>query len=90
MQLQFPILFSKYRQIKWRMKKENVSHKAEDKATVFQVAEAVFFSFIGIRKKSDLERDAARIKPVQIVVGGLVGGAIFIFSVLSVVKLVTG
>jgi len=60
------------------------------KASMYQIAEAVLFSFIGIRKKSDLEHDAARIKPVQIIIGGLVGGVIFILSILSVVKLVTG
>jgi len=31
------------------------------KATVIQVAKAVFFSFIGIRKQGDLESDAAKI-----------------------------
>ncbi len=61
-----------------------------EKASMYQVAEAVLFSFIGIRKKSDLEHDAARIKPVQIIIGGLVGGVIFILVILSVVKLVTG
>lgn len=78
------------------MKKENgetklASHDGSvDKASIRQVAEAVLFSFIGIRKKSDLESDAARIKPTQVIVGGLIGGVIFILSVLLVVKLVTG
>ncbi|MBE7527469.1 MAG: DUF2970 domain-containing protein [Burkholderiales bacterium] len=45
---------------------------------------------MGVRKKTDLENDAAKIKPIQVIIGGLIGGVIFIFSVLTVVKLVTG
>jgi len=71
-------------------KNPDLLNKKSEKASVLQVAEAIFFSFIGIRKKTDLENDAAKIKPIQIIIGGLVGGVIFIFSVLTVVKLVTG
>jgi hypothetical protein len=77
------------------MQKENGEHKLAnscdtEKASIFQVAQAVLFSFIGIRKKSDLERDAARIRPLQAIIGGLVGGVIFVLSILLVVRFVTG
>ncbi len=62
---------------------------SKKKASVFQVAQAVLFSFIGIRKKSDLEYDAARIKPLQVVIGGLVGGTLFVLSILLIVRFVT-
>ncbi|WP_292979986.1 DUF2970 domain-containing protein [Nitrosomonas sp.] len=71
-------------------KKSDLLNQESEKASVLQVAEAVFFSFIGVRKKTDLENDAAKIKPIQVIIGGLIGGVIFIFSVLTVVKLVTG
>lgn len=71
-------------------KKSDLLNQKSEEASVLQVAEAVFFSFIGVRKKTDLENDAAKIKPIQVIIGGLIGGVIFIFSVLTVVKLVTG
>ncbi|WP_300085814.1 DUF2970 domain-containing protein [uncultured Nitrosomonas sp.] len=71
-------------------KKSDLLNQKSEEASVLQVAEAVFFSFIGVRKKTDLENDATKIKPIQVIIGGLIGGVIFIFSVLTVVKLVTG
>ena len=60
-----------------------------DKATVMQVAKAVFFSFIGIRKQGDLENDAAKITLLQAVIGGIVGCLIFIASLILLVRIVT-
>lgn len=59
------------------------------KASVWQVAKAVFWSFAGIRRKGDLEKDAEMIQPSQVIIGGLIGGLIFVVSILLVVKWVT-
>lgn len=59
------------------------------KASLWQVIKAVFWSFAGIRKKSDLEKDAEMIQPSQVVIGGLIGGLVFVVSVLLLVKWVT-
>lgn len=63
--------------------------KKEDKASSLQVAKAVFAAFTGIRKKSDHEADFARLKPVQVIIGGLIGGALFVLSVFFLVRIVT-
>lgn len=60
-----------------------------DKATVMQVAKAVFFSFIGIRKQGDLENDAAKITLLQAAIGGIVGCLIFIAGLILLVRIVT-
>lgn len=60
-----------------------------EKASLWQVIKAVFWSFVGIRKKSDLEKDAEMIQPSQVVIGGLIGGLFFVVSILLVVKWVT-
>ncbi|HMV11748.1 MAG: DUF2970 domain-containing protein [Nitrosomonas sp.] len=60
-----------------------------EKASLWQVVKAVFWSFVGIRKKSDLEKDAEMIQPSQVVIGGLIGGLFFVVSILLVVKWVT-
>ena len=55
-------------------------------ATAFQVAKAVMSAFMGIRKKSDLENDAANLKPAQLIVGGLIGAMLFVISILLLVN----
>lgn len=57
-------------------------------ASVWQIAKAVIFAFMGIRKKSDLENDAATLKPAQVIIGGIIGGLLFVIGVLLLVKLV--
>ena len=60
------------------------------KATPLQVAKAVLSAFIGIRKGSAHERDAVTITPVQVIVAGLIGAAIFVASLITLVRYITG
>ena len=55
---------------------------------IWQIAKAVMFAFMGIRKKSDLEHDAATLKPAQVIIGGIIGGILFVIGVMLLVKLV--
>jgi len=57
-------------------------------ASVWQVAKAVMFAFMGIRKKSDLEHDAATLKPAQVIIGGIIGGILFVISLMLLVKII--
>ena len=59
------------------------------KASVAEVAKAVFWSFFGVRKKKDYESDSVSISPVQVIVAGLVGAIVFVLTLVMVVKLVT-
>ena len=59
------------------------------KAGVLQVARAVFWSFLGIRKSRDHDRDAVSITPLQVVVAGVIGAAVLVFCIIMVVRLVT-
>ncbi len=49
---------------------------------------AVLWSFVGIRKRHDYQRDATELNPLALVVAGVVGGAIFVLSLLAIVNLV--
>lgn len=60
------------------------------KASPIKVAKAVFWAFLGIRKKSDHVADIESLKLKQIVIGGIIGGALFVGSVLLLVKFATG
>lgn len=57
-------------------------------ARIWQIAKAVMFAFMGIRKESDLEYDAATLKPAQVIIGGIIGAIIFVLGVMLVVRLV--
>ena len=63
--------------------------KEQPSASPMQVARAVMWSFIGIRKSSDYERDVAKIKPLQVIVAGLIGAAVFVISLVMLVKFLT-
>ena len=57
-------------------------------ASIWQIAKAVMFAFMGIRKKSDLEHDAATLTPAQVIIGGIIGAILFVLSIVLVVRLV--
>jgi hypothetical protein len=69
-----------------------VSDMAETprKATPFQVLKAVLSAFIGIRKGAAHERDAVTIKPAQVIVAGIIAAAIFVASLILLVRFITG
>lgn len=53
-----------------------------------RVARAVLWSFFGVRRRGDLDSDAAAITPLQVIAGGVAGVACFIGLLLGIVKLV--
>lgn len=57
-------------------------------ATLREVFGAVFWSFFGVRKGKHMQRDAVTIRPHQVVIVGVVSGAIFVLSLLLIVRLV--
>jgi DUF2970 family protein len=59
------------------------------KASAAQVAKAVFWSFLGVRKGRDHDRDAANITPLQVVVAGIIGAALFVVCLIIIVQMVT-
>jgi Protein of unknown function (DUF2970) len=59
------------------------------KATPLQVAKAVLSAFIGIRKRAAHEEDAVTITPLQAIIAGLIGAAIFVVSLVTLVRYIT-
>jgi hypothetical protein len=59
-------------------------------ASPLQVAKAVFWSFLGIRRRAGHEKDVAQLKPVQVVIAGLVGALIFVLTLVLLVKFIVG
>jgi len=49
---------------------------------------AVFWSFFGVRKKRDYEKDAAQLNPVHVLIAGVLGALIFIATLVTIVHFV--
>jgi len=64
--------------------------QAPKRATPLQVAKAVFWSFLGIRKRRDYETDSVELSPKQVIIAGLIGAAILVLSLLLLVRFVIG
>jgi Protein of unknown function (DUF2970) len=71
------------------MVSESGTRPDKKRAGPLQVAKAVFWSFFGIRKSKDHDADAATISPVQVIVAGVIGAALFVLCLVLVVQYVT-
>ena len=60
---------------------------SERKASFGATMKAVFWSFFGIRKRSDYEKDAARLNPVHVIIAALIGVALFIGLLITLVRI---
>jgi hypothetical protein len=54
----------------------------------FKAALAVFWSFLGVRRRRDYDADAKNLTPAQVVIAGLIGGVVFVLTILLLVYLV--
>lgn len=68
---------------------ETTPAKEAKQAGFFAVARAVFWSFLGIRRKSHYQQDAVSIKPHQVIIAGIIGAVLFVLTLVLVVRFVT-
>ncbi len=67
---------------------QDLKDAAKRKASFAATMKAVLWSFFGIRKKSDYDKDAAQLNPVHVIIAGVIGALIFIATLVIIVKLV--
>jgi hypothetical protein len=67
---------------------EDLKDAAKRKVSFGATLKAVFWSFFGVRKKSDYEKDAAQLNPVHVIIAGLIGAVLFILLLVVIVKIV--
>jgi hypothetical protein len=63
-----------------------VANEQPKTASLFQAIKMVLSAFIGIRKQD--RGPEIKVTPLQIVITGIIAGALFVFTVISVVRLV--
>lgn len=60
------------------------------KGSFLQTMRAVAWSFFGVRKGSDYDKDIARLNPVHVVIAGVLGAIVFILALVALVNWVIG
>jgi amino acid transporter len=56
------------------------------KASFGASMKAVFWSFFGIRKRSDYEHDSANLNPLHVIIAALIGVLLFIGVLIALVR----
>ena len=58
-------------------------------AGFLQLMGAVFASFFGVRKRAAGERDVGTIKPLHVILAGILGAAILVAAIATLVYFIT-
>lgn len=59
-------------------------------SSFLQTLAAVLWSFFGVRKGRDHERDMASLNPVHVIITGVLAGALFVVSLVVLVRFILG
>lgn len=65
---------------------DDLEKPVQRKASFGATVKAVFWSFFGVRKRSDYEKDAQQLNPVHVIIAGLIGAVIFVVTLILIVK----
>jgi hypothetical protein len=56
------------------------------KGSFGQTLKAVAWSFFGVRKASEYEKDVTQLNPVHVIVAGIVAAAVFVVALIVLVR----
>ena len=63
-----------------------MTHAGRRKSSLLRTLLPVLWSFFGVRKKKDLERDVSELNPIHLVVAGVIVAAIFVGALIALVN----
>jgi len=58
-------------------------------STMLDAFKAVFWSFLGVRRKADYAADTQKLRPHHVIIAGLIAAVAFVLILFGIVKLVT-
>ena len=61
--------------------------QTQKKASLFQVVKAVMWGMLGVRQQKGYEDDTAKITLKQAIIAGIIGGIVFVSTILTLVTL---
>ena len=56
--------------------------------SLLEVAKTVLFGALGIRRRADHERETQPVRPIYLIVAGLVFAALFVLTLITIVHIV--
>ena len=65
---------------------DDLKRAARRKGSFLQTMRAVGWSFFGIRKGSEYEKDVGQLNPVHVVIAGVLGAGLFVLVLVTVVN----
>jgi hypothetical protein len=68
---------------------QDLKDAANRPASFRQTISAVAWSFFGVRRGRDHERDMQKLNPLHVVIAGLIGAALFVLLLVLLVRWVT-
>jgi Protein of unknown function (DUF2970) len=64
----------------------DLRHAARRQGSFLQTMKAVAWSFFGVRKGSDYEKDVSQLNPVHVIIAGVVAAVLFVIALLVLVN----
>jgi hypothetical protein len=68
----------------------DLKHAAARKGSLVQTFKAVAWSFFGVRKASEYEKDVSQLNPIHVIVAGVVAALLFVLALVALVQWVVG
>ena len=65
---------------------DGLQQAARRKGSFLQTMRAVAWSFFGIRKGSEYEKDISQLNPVHVVIAGVLGAGLFVLALVGLVS----
>jgi len=69
---------------------EELKQASTRRLNFFQTISAVLWSFFGVRKGRDHDRDLANLNPVHVIITGVVAGILFVLTLVTLVRVILG
>ena len=68
----------------------DLAHAVRRKGSFWRTVKAVAWSFFGVRRSAEYERDVSEINPVHVIVAGVLGAVLFVLLLVLLVQWVIG
>ena len=69
---------------------EDLKQAAARPLSFLQTMKAVAWSFVGLRKSAGYQQDVQKLNPVHVIVAGIIGGVLFVLTIVVLVRWVVG
>lgn len=69
---------------------DDLREAAARPVSFLQTMRAVAWSFFGVRRGKDYEKDVAQLNPVHVIIAGVIGALVFVLLIVLLVQWVVG